>query len=200
MKLVVLAEKEVFEKFKTHYANAECTLVKTPAQFLQHSNADAFFDLQETAFANEHPTVNKPLFLNSVINTICFNKDAIRINGWPGFIENNSWEISGQITPEAKNVLNFLNKKIIECGNEPGFISARIIAMIINEAYFALEEKVSTESEIDTAMKLGTNYPYGPFEWAHKIGIKNVFALLKKLAEQDSRYQPSTLLQKSAEN
>ena len=46
----------------------------------------------------------------------------------------------------------------------PGFISARVVSMIINEAYFALEEEVSSKEEIDTAMKLGTNYPYGPFD------------------------------------
>ncbi len=45
------------------------------------------------------------------------------------------------------------------------------MAMIINEAWHALAEEVSTKNEIDTAMKLGTNYPYGPFEWAEKIGL-----------------------------
>ena len=53
--------------------------------------------------------------------------------------------------------------------------------MIINEAFIALREGVSTKEEINTAMKLGTNYPYGPFEWAGKIGIERVNALLDKL-------------------
>jgi 3-hydroxyacyl-CoA dehydrogenase len=44
--------------------------------------------------------------------------------------------------------------------------------MIINEAYFALEDNVSTKAETDIAMKLGTNYPYGPFEWGQLIGLK----------------------------
>ena len=42
--------------------------------------------------------------------------------------------------------------------------------MIINEAFLALQEGVSTKEEINTAMKLGTNYPLGPFEWVEKIG------------------------------
>ena len=70
--------------------------------------------------------------------------------------------------------------------------------MIINEAYFTLEEKVSTKEEIDTAMKLGTNYPYGPFEWGQKIGLKKVNELLTTLAETNSRYTPAALLQKEA--
>ena len=75
-----------------------------------------------------------------------------------------------------------------------GFIAARIIAMIINEAYYALEENVSTKEQIDIAMKLGTNYPYGPFEWSEKIGLKNILSLLQKLSKQNNRYTISSLL------
>ena len=70
--------------------------------------------------------------------------------------------------------------------------------MIINEAYFAKGEYVSTEKEIDIAMKLGTNYPHGPFEWATIIGIKNIYELLKTLSEPDTRYKPSPLLEQEA--
>jgi len=87
---------------------------------------------------------------------------------------------------------------MIRVEDEPGLISARIIAMIINEAYFANAENVSTEKEIDTAMKLGTNYPYGPFEWADKIGVKNIYVLLEKLSINDPRYHPSALLHAAA--
>ena len=80
----------------------------------------------------------------------------------------------------------------------PGMIAPRIISMIINEAYFALDEKLSTKEEIDTAIKLGVNYPYGPFEWYDKIGIKNIHFLLQKLSVDDKRYLPAPLLQKQA--
>jgi 3-hydroxybutyryl-CoA dehydrogenase len=70
--------------------------------------------------------------------------------------------------------------------------------MIINEAYFTLDEKVSSKNEIDTAMKLGTNYPYGPFEWSEKIGLKKVYELLTTLSHSHSRYEPAALLKKEA--
>ena len=69
--------------------------------------------------------------------------------------------------------------------------------MIINEGYFAVEDNVSSKAEIDTAMKLGTNYPYGPFEWAELIGLNNILGLLQKLNLTDTRYQPSQLLMKA---
>jgi 3-hydroxybutyryl-CoA dehydrogenase len=70
--------------------------------------------------------------------------------------------------------------------------------MIINEAYFALEDGVSSKEEIDIAMQLGTNYPYGPFTWGRIIGLKNIYDLLLKMAEINSRYKPSALLEKEA--
>jgi 3-hydroxybutyryl-CoA dehydrogenase len=78
--------------------------------------------------------------------------------------------------------------------DQPGFISARVIVMIINEAFLALGEGVSSKNDINTAMKLGTNYPYGPFEWAEKIGIKNIITLLKKMSATNPAYTPARLL------
>jgi 3-hydroxybutyryl-CoA dehydrogenase len=66
--------------------------------------------------------------------------------------------------------------------------------MIINEAYFALDDAVSSKAEIDIAMKLGTNYPWGPFEWAEKIGLNNIYLLLQKLSLTNKRYQPAPTL------
>ena len=66
--------------------------------------------------------------------------------------------------------------------------------MIINEAFFALEQSVSTQPDIDIALKLGTNYPMGPFEWAEKIGLQRVNELLEKLTLQSDIYKPSALL------
>jgi 3-hydroxybutyryl-CoA dehydrogenase len=77
-------------------------------------------------------------------------------------------------------------------------VSGKIISMIVNEAYFALEDEVSTKEEIDIAMKSGTNYPYGPFEWSKKIGLNNIYTLLQKLSTTDKRYTPSSLLIKEA--
>jgi 3-hydroxybutyryl-CoA dehydrogenase len=70
--------------------------------------------------------------------------------------------------------------------------------MIINEAYLALAEGVSTKEEINTAMKLGTAYPFGPFDWAEKIGLKNIALLLQKLSSTQPRYTPAAGLLQEA--
>lgn len=76
-------------------------------------------------------------------------------------------------------------------------ISERIIAMIINEATSALMEGVATPQDIDTAMKLGTNYPNGPLAWGDEIGLDNVLRTLTELHTryQEERYRPTVLLQ-----
>lgn len=74
---------------------------------------------------------------------------------------------------------------IVSCG----FIFPRTIAQIINEAYFALEEGVASQEDIDRAMKFGVNYPKGPFEWGkgRELFVKTLLnELLQKTG--DKRY------------
>ena len=198
MKIVVLADEENFETIRQLNTASQWIRATDVKDFASYADAYAYFNLMEDAIETDHPILNRPLFVHSVTTCLPVGSQAIRINAWNGFLQNTSWEVAGNITDAAKEVLAYLNKKIIICANDPGFIAARIIAMIINEAYYAKEENVSTESEIDTAMKLGTNYPYGPFEWSKKIGVKNIYSLLKELSLQDERYTPSTLLTKTA--
>ena len=72
-----------------------------------------------------------------------------------------------------------------------GFHYPRVISMIVNEAYFALGEKLATAEAIDLAMKNGVNYPMGPIEWGEKIGLKYIIDLLTEYTEitQDPRYR-----------
>jgi 3-hydroxybutyryl-CoA dehydrogenase len=75
-------------------------------------------------------------------------------------------------------------------------VTPRIVCMIINEACFVLKEGTAGISEVDQAMKLGTNYPHGPFEWADKIGIHNVFDVLEALHADmnEEKYKMAPLL------
>lgn len=144
----------------------------------------------------------KPVLVNAVLTVSTeLSPNKIRFNGWNGFFERSLLEIAGNNDYWLKQAENYLGElgwqyKIVP--DVPGMIAPRVIAMIINEAYFGLGDDLSTKSAIDTAMKLGTNYPYGPFEWCEKIGTDKIHHLLKKLAEKNSRYTPAPLLEKEA--
>ena len=60
-------------------------------------------------------------------------------------------------------------------------ITLRISSCIVNEAFLALSEGVATAEDIDQAMKLGANYPRGPFVWAEEIGAHSIVRTLDSL-------------------
>jgi 3-hydroxybutyryl-CoA dehydrogenase len=76
-----------------------------------------------------------------------------------------------------------------------GFVFPRTIVQIINEAYFALDEKVASREDINRAMKFGVNYPKGPFEWsAGKEDVIRTLLLELHFKTKDLRYIPSPSL------
>lgn len=197
MQIVVAASENQWNEITGFRNRIDWIRIDDASAFLQYKSSDAFFSLIDNSILAEFESLKKPVFINSVVQTLSeLNAplNVYRINGWTTFLSRSVWEIAGEINEHISSVFNQMDVKVNVVQDEPGFISARVIAMIINEAYFAVEDEVSSKAEIDTAMKLGTNYPYGPFEWAKLIGINNILALLQKLNTSDLRYQPSELL------
>ncbi len=80
-------------------------------------------------------------------------------------------------------------------------IVARTVAMIVDFAVDAVAREVASPEDIDTAMRLGVNYPGGPLEWAERLGARWVRDLLDSLDHQSAggRYAPSWALRRRAE-
>ena len=208
MRLVVLTNEQLKEELLSTGISNECKIdwINSSKNLSSYTDADAIFDLlfEQNGYDTSHLTdfLSKPVFVNSMNKTIAeLGLPVIRINAWPGFLKRNIAEMcrgNDGDNNKAEKILGLLNRKAEWVPDVKGFISARVVSMIINEAYFALEENVSTKEEIDIAMKLGTNYPYGPFEWCEKIGLKNIETLLAELSQTEKRYQPARLLLKEA--
>ncbi|MHC5006966.1 MAG: 3-hydroxyacyl-CoA dehydrogenase NAD-binding domain-containing protein [Planctomycetota bacterium] len=82
-------------------------------------------------------------------------------------------------------------------GNEvQRYVLARILVALIAQAALAHERGVATKDDIDTALKYGTNYPKGPFEWSGQIGLDRCARLLKALNDTvaDDRFAVPALL------
>jgi len=75
-------------------------------------------------------------------------------------------------------------------------IEARILATIVNEAASAVADGVASPDGIDTAMRLGTNWPEGPLAWGERIGLASVVHTLDALhaAVPDGRYRVTPLM------
>src|SRR5258706_5224068 len=199
MRIIVMAETDQKDLLllKKINANVNFEFADGHDQILSYTNADAFFILDDYININDIPSIKTiPVFINSVIATLeNLASNIHRINAWPGFLDRTIWEVATKNEIMVKQVFEKIGWTYIVSPDEPGFIAARVIAMIINEAYFAYQDRISSKEEIDIAMKLGTSYPYGPFEWAKKIGLRNIYYLLKTLSNNDIRYIPSKTLE-----
>jgi 3-hydroxybutyryl-CoA dehydrogenase len=180
-------------------------VVRTAAEAGAYPGADVYIDLD---FVNEPGRIdilNRLLpglvLVNAVVSTLEeIGSPFVRINGWPGFLERSIHEVvvSNDTAFLLAGVYEKLGRQYRVVPDTPGMISGRILATIINEAYYTWEEEVSTKEEIDIAMKLGTNYPLGPFEWGGRIGLAKVAGLLTVLSRKNGRYTPSNSLLKAA--
>ncbi|MEU1315347.1 MULTISPECIES: 3-hydroxyacyl-CoA dehydrogenase [Streptomyces] len=111
-----------------------------------------------------------------------------------------SQDTSPQTLAEAIGLFQALGKQVSVIGDVPGMIVARTVARIIDLAHDAVAKGVATEEDIDTAMRLGVNYPLGPFEWSRRLGRSWAYALLDDLHLRDpsGRYAPSLALYRHA--
>jgi 3-hydroxybutyryl-CoA dehydrogenase len=121
------------------------------------------------------------------------------MNAIPTFIHRSLCEVSAYDESQKEHLERVFAKLNLTCSwveDRVGMVTPRIVFMIINEACYTFQEGTASMQDIDTSMKLGTNYPFGPFEWADKIGIKYVYETLNALYNdtKDERYKICPLL------
>lgn len=105
---------------------------------------------------------------------------------------------TNDVTVEAiRKVGKQIGKEMVVVNEFPGFVTSRISALVGNEAFYMLQEGVGTPEEIDKAIKLGLNYPMGPFELVDLVGLDARLNNLKYLHEKlGEKYRPAPLLEK----
>ncbi|WP_421101079.1 3-hydroxyacyl-CoA dehydrogenase [Sporosarcina psychrophila] len=105
-------------------------------------------------------------------------------------------ETSDETVETIKLVAVNMGKEMVVINEFPGFVTSRISALVGNEAFYMLQEGLGTAEEIDKAIKLGLNYPMGPFELVDLVGLdtrlNNLNYLYDKLGE---KYRPAPLLE-----
>lgn len=122
----------------------------------------------------------------------------------PGLLESGivelcrPYDVAQEIPELVLEYFSSIGKRSEHVADEVGMVFPRIISMIVNEAVIALQQGVADEDAIDTAMKLGVNYPLGPFAWGKRLGFANVYTILRALHAEtgDDRYRPATLMKK----
>jgi 3-hydroxybutyryl-CoA dehydrogenase len=105
-------------------------------------------------------------------------------------------ETSDETVDKIKLAAERMGKETVTINEFPGFVTSRISALVGNEAFYLLQEGVGTPEEIDKAIKLGLNYPMGPFELGDLVGLDTRLNNLKYLHEKlGEKYRPAPLLE-----
>lgn len=214
MKILIIGEDEKFEALKQRLQTIETIEINRSEgnDDEDFEEYDAIFDLNFDDDAELLPIYaglkNTAIFLSAVklqlSEAVYTLNEKIKcqlygINSIPAFIQDAVWEISLYRKfemDELKKIMQQLQIPFLPIQDRVGLVKPRVIFMIINEACYLLQEGNASIEAIDTSMKLGTNYPYGPFEWCDKIGVTHVFESLSAIYDDthDERYRICPLL------
>ncbi len=213
MNILVISSEDVQEEFDAKFGG-DHNYTFIPAQsmaehFVDENDIIIDFSIEVTP-ENINMYIDKPeklVFVNSVKTSLAelqYHFGAIQckifgFNGLPTFLGRDIFEVT-LLNEDDKSALDYsckeLDTEYLLVADRAGMVTPRIICMIINEACYTLQEGTASIADIDLGMKLGTNYPLGPFEWANKMGVDHAYEILEAmyLDTSDERYKICPLL------
>jgi len=106
----------------------------------------------------------------------------------------------GDAIATAKGLFENLQFTVVISRDHPGYILNRVVACMINEAIYINMYGLAHMEDIDQMMRLGANFPMGPFEYADYLGLDCVLKTLEWLTEElGPQYRPCPLLRRKVE-
>jgi 3-hydroxybutyryl-CoA dehydrogenase len=99
-------------------------------------------------------------------------------------------QTSNETVAIAKSFVQQLDKNPVVIKDAPGFIVNRLLFTMINEACYMLEQDIASVQDIDSAMKLGANFPMGPFQLADLVGIDITYNIINELSTVLPGFKP----------
>ena len=124
-----------------------------------------------------------------------FAREGSRVLAWAPSVR-----ASAACAAEAQSWLSALGYQPQQVADQSALVVARTVAMLINEAADAVQQGVCTMDGANQAMKLGVNYPAGPFDWLAAWSAQGVIAVLQALDAQygGERYRVSPWMRQQA--
>jgi 3-hydroxybutyryl-CoA dehydrogenase len=207
-KVFILGEQSVNDEIKS-FLGTSCDIVpelnNATDIIIDSTNFPAERKIENIKFADDNSNTGIPYFTSSLCISVSeqasYSKYPARIIGiglYNTFSNSKLVEIAPskitdiKILENAESFMKEINANYVNVPDKAGLVFPRILSMIINEAAQVYSDNVASRDDIDTAMKLGTNYPYGPLEWADKLGIDLFYNILTALQRDfgEDRYRP----------
>ena len=209
MKIAVIGQPTQLQSFEKLNLSVSYETVQDTSNL---KNYDIFIDLDfdnsERSILDFKNSPNTWILLNAVksqledefasVGATYEGEKIIGINAIPTFLERETLEYCNpfdlDLSAFPHKDLGWQHLELV--GSRVGMVTPRIIFMIINEAYYTVQEGTATKEDINTAMKLGTAYPMGPFEWCELAGLDNVYETLEAIYEdtKEERYKICPML------
>ncbi|NVK85126.1 MAG: 3-hydroxyacyl-CoA dehydrogenase [Cytophagia bacterium] len=212
MNILVVGSHAEFNEFEQKFGQThKLQHIASPELIEDFHDVDVAFDFsladQPEYFEIYAAVEGLNVFINSPkisLAELSFYQDDIEcnlfgFNGLPTFLNREILEVSSLNNDEAlKSICNDLGTDFEIVKDRVGMVTPRVIFMIINEAFYTVQEGTATKEDIDKGMKLGTNYPFGPFEWAERIGLNHIYETLEAIYEdtKEERYKICPLLKR----
>jgi len=107
------------------------------------------------------------------------------------------YETSDETLEIAREWGKKIGKEVIVVREAPAFAVNRILCVMLNEAFYALDEGIATAEDIDKGMVLGCNHPIGPLALSDLVGNETLLHVMEGLhKELGDKYRPAPLLKK----
>ncbi len=213
MNILVVGSPNSQAEFKSKFKSKHSVCFKSCGEvnLEEVKVAEIIFDFEITDDPQHgklyHHNPQALLLLNSVKTTLVeleknhhWSNQILGFNGFPGMFNRPLLELTTLSVDRTtvQEICRQLDSEYRIVEDTVGMVTPRVICMIINEAYYTLDEGTAKEADIELAMKLGTNYPAGPFEMAMNIGYSHVCGLLEAMQRNtnENKYSVCPLLKK----
>lgn len=88
-----------------------------------------------------------------------------------------------------------MGKETVRLKDSPGFLTGRMGALLMNEAFAVLQEGLASAADIDRAARQGLGEAQGPLERADRLGLDNLLQELERLQKaHGERFRPNPVL------
>ena len=107
------------------------------------------------------------------------------------------YQTSTETLEAAKAWGKKIGKEVIVVKEAPAFVVNRILCLMLNEAFYVLDEGLASAEDIDKGMMLGCNHPIGPLALADLVGLDTLLRIMDDMyRELGDKYRPAPLLRK----
>ena len=145
------------------------------------------------------------------VSSVCADRQldptrALAVDPLPDLASRRTLMLSPLTVPQVRDsmygLLSADGTPVTVINDSPGFVSQRILAMIVNIAANIAQRRIASVADIEAAVTLGLGYPLGPLSWGDRAGGHRIVEILNNMFRLtgDPRYRLSPWLRRRVQS